>query len=140
MKNVSINHQPGLTAQNELTEENEFLQSTAQALNVYVTGGGTGGGDVNLTEIDGNPVSVNSGNSDVGTQRVVIADDQNPIETLEQTGLVPVVYDAVTYTNTSSTVDTYQYYTGGTGGTLVATVTVTWTNSTKSVLVSAVRT
>lgn len=54
--------------------------------------------------------------------------------------LVTVAFDTVTYTNTSSTVDTYTYKTGGTGGTTVATVTVTWTDATKSVLVSVVRT
>lgn len=63
------------------------------------------------------------------------------ITTLESTGLVPKVYDSITYTNTSTTVDTYRYYTGGTGGTLVATVTVTYSDpTTKSVLVSVVRT
>lgn len=55
-------------------------------------------------------------------------------------GLVPKSYDSIVYTNTSGTVDTYTYYTGGTGGTLVATVTVTWTDSTKTVLTSVVRT
>ena len=55
--------------------------------------------------------------------------------------LVTVPYDAITYTNTSTTVDTYRYYTGGTGGTLVATVTVTYSDpTTKAVLVSVVRT
>lgn len=56
------------------------------------------------------------------------------------TGLVPKIYDAITYTSTSATVDTYQYYKGGTSGTLVATLTITWTNSTKTILVSVVRT
>lgn len=49
-------------------------------------------------------------------------------------------YDSVTYTNTSSTVDTYAYYSGGTAGLLKATVTITWTDSTKSVISSVVRT
>jgi len=63
------------------------------------------------------------------------------VTTLEGTGLVPEVYDAITYTDTSTTVDTYRYYQGGTGGTLIATLTVTYSDpTTKSILVSAVRT
>lgn len=56
------------------------------------------------------------------------------------TGLMPKVFDAFTYTATSGTVDTYQYYTGGTGGSLVATLTVTFTAADHLVLVSGVRT
>lgn len=64
----------------------------------------------------------------------------SPTYTIETTGLVPKVYDALTYTPTSATVDTYKYYVGGTAGTLVATLTVTYTTSTHNTLVSAVRT
>lgn len=55
-------------------------------------------------------------------------------------GLVPVAYDAITYTATSTSVDTYNYYTGGTGGTLVATLTITYIDSSHNTLVSVVRT
>jgi hypothetical protein len=55
-------------------------------------------------------------------------------------GLSSIPYDSVTYTATSGTVDTYKYYTGGTGGTLQATVTITYTDSSHATLVSAVRT
>lgn len=55
-------------------------------------------------------------------------------------GLMPKVFDALTYTATSGTVDTYLYYTGGTGGSLVATLTVTFTASDHLTLVSVVRT
>ncbi len=51
-------------------------------------------------------------------------------------GFVPASFDYMSYTNTSSTVDTYTYKLGGSGGTTVRTVTVTWTNSTKSILSS----
>jgi hypothetical protein len=54
-------------------------------------------------------------------------------------GFNSTAYDSLTYTATSGTVDTYQYYAGGTGGTVVATVTITYTDSTHAVLVSAVR-
>lgn len=63
-----------------------------------------------------------------------------PVNTLEGTGLVPKVYDALTYTATSGTVDTYKYYTSGTGGTLVATLTVTFTAADHATLTSVVRT
>lgn len=55
---MSPNQREGLTAQNDLTGENEYIQSTSQALNVYITGGGTGGGDVNLIEVGGAPISL----------------------------------------------------------------------------------
>lgn len=44
--------------------------------------------------------------------------------------------DYVSYTATSPTVDTFVYKTGGSGGTTVATVTVTYTDDTHTVLVS----
>lgn len=49
-------------------------------------------------------------------------------------------YDSIVYTNTSTTVDTYQYYAGGTGGTLKATVTITYTDTTKAQMSTTVRT
>jgi hypothetical protein len=55
-------------------------------------------------------------------------------------GLDVPTYDAMTYTATSPTVGTYLYYVGGTGGNLVATVTITYTDATQTVLVSIVRT
>lgn len=48
-------------------------------------GGGGGGGDVNLNEIDGTPVATDAGNSDTGTQRVVIATNQTAIATSSTT-------------------------------------------------------
>lgn len=62
------------------------------------------------------------------------------VSTVETTGLVPKVFDYIgaNYSGVSS--DVYTYKTGGAGGTTVAVVTVTWTDATKSVLVSVVRT
>ena len=40
-------------------------------------------------------------------------------------------FDSITGEETSATVETYRYYTGGTGGTLVATVVVTYSDNTK---------
>lgn len=139
-QNVSPNNQPGLTAQNELTTQNEFIQSFNQALNVNIVGGGGGGGDVNLTEIDGNPISVDTGNSDIGTQRVVIADDQPPIQTLEQTGLVPYEFDYIGADYPDAVTAVYDYHQGGSGGTLVATVTVVYTDSSQENISTVTRT
>lgn len=47
--------------------------------------GGGGGGDVNLNEIDGTSVATGAGNSDTGTQRVVIATNQTAIATSSTT-------------------------------------------------------
>jgi hypothetical protein len=54
-------------------------------------------------------------------------------------GLVPSSYDYLSYTSNTTT-DVYEYYQGGSGGTLIATITVTWTDSTKTVLSSVART
>lgn len=50
-----------------------------------------------------------------------------------------VIYDAIVVT-TGSTTDTYVYKTGGTSGTTVATVVVTFTTSAKDILSTIVRT
>jgi len=47
--------------------------------------------------------------------------------------LVPVAYDHITYISGAST-DTYEYRSGGAGGTLVKTVTITYTNTSKAVI------
>lgn len=59
---------------------------------------------------------------------------------IDPMGQSSTAYDTVVYTNTSSTVDTYTYKSGGTGGTTTATVTITYTDSTKSQLSTVVRT
>lgn len=51
-----------------------------QAVRVnVVSGGGSGTSTVDLTEIGGNPISTDTGASDSGTQRVVLASDQPTI-------------------------------------------------------------
>lgn len=54
--------------------------------------------------------------------------------------LVSVEFDSISKTNTDSITETFQYYLGGLAGTLVATVTIIYTDSTKEDMVSAVRT
>ncbi len=75
---------------------------------------------------------------DVGT--AVDVGPSNPVPVGVKTGtFVTVAFDYMAYTSGSVT-DVYVYKTGGSGGTTVATVTVTWTNSSKDVLVSVART
>jgi hypothetical protein len=62
------------------------------------------------------------------------------VNTKETTGLVPFVFDYIAADYSGGTADVYTYKTGGSGGTTVATITVNWTDATKAVLVSVVRT
>lgn len=62
------------------------------------------------------------------------------INTKETTGLVPFVFDYIGANYAGATEDVYTYKTGGAGGSTVATITVNWTDATKSVLASVVRT
>ena len=62
------------------------------------------------------------------------------VNTKETTGLVPFVFDYIGANYSGSNFDVYTYKTGGLAGTTVATITVTWTDATKSVLVSVIRT
>ena len=62
------------------------------------------------------------------------------VATKETTGLVPFVFDYIGANYAGATADVYTYKTGGAGGTTVATITVNWTDATKTVLVSVVRT
>lgn len=48
-------------------------------------------------------------------------------------GLLPSAYDYITYTSASTT-DTYVFKTGGSGGTTVKTITITFTDTTKKTL------
>lgn len=78
-----------------------------------------------------------------GTTPVTLEADPNTHELLvfaATGGLVGVAYDYMSYTNTSSTVDTYTYKSGGAGGTVVATVTITYTDSSKSQVSTVART
>ena len=60
------------------------------------------------------------------------------VSSIETTGLIPKIYDYIAYTSASTT-DTYVYKSGGSGGTTKATLVVTWTDSTKSILASVAR-
>lgn len=58
---------------------------------------------------------------------------------IQTNSLVPYAYDYIGVT-TNSTSDVFAYKSGGAAGTLVATVTVSYTDSTKNTLLSVVRT
>lgn len=60
--------------------------------------------------------------------------------TSEITGLMPKVYDYISANFSGATADVYTYKVGGSGGSTAATLTVNWTDSTKAVLSSVVRT
>lgn len=62
----------------------------------------------------------------------------NPATSIGQ--LVPESYDAVTLELTSATVETFKFRVGGSTGPILATVTVTYTDSTKETISSVVRT
>jgi hypothetical protein len=62
------------------------------------------------------------------------------VATKETTGLVPFVFDYIGCNYAGATSDVYTYKTGGAGGATVATITVNWTDATKSTLASVVRT
>lgn len=51
-----------------------------------------------------------------------------------------IVFDSFFATFPSSTVEVYEYYQGGLAGTVVATVTITYTDATKTSVLSGVRT
>lgn len=54
--------------------------------------------------------------------------------------LIPAAYDYIAYTNTSTTVDAYVYKSGGSGGTTIATITITYTDTTKGQISTVART
>ena len=60
--------------------------------------------------------------------------------TAETTGLLPEVFDYIACNYAGATADVYTYKTGGAGGTTTATLTVNWTDATKTVLSTIVRT
>lgn len=60
-------------------------------------------------------------------------------ENIGLNGLVPEAHDYISLAQTA-TVDTWTYKSGGSGGTLVATVTVTFTDSGKGTISTVVRT
>jgi len=138
---ITPNERETIAAVDSITGDSFYVEGTAStgAINVNVAGS-AGTLDSNLTEIDGTAVAVNTGNANNGTQRVVLASDQPAIQTLEQTGLVPFEYDYLAAAYPDADTEVYTYYQGGSGGTLIATVTVNYTDSTKEFITNVTRT
>lgn len=68
-----------------------------------------------------------------GKTPVPVEVDPNTGALLVSTGrIVPEQFDYVAYTNTNGTTDTYVYKLGGASGTTIATVTIVYTDSTKT--------
>jgi hypothetical protein len=67
----------------------------------------------------------------------IIDTDFNAINSLGK--LVPESFDSIVATYPDTVTEVYTYKTGGLSGTTVATVTVVYTDSTKEVLTSVVR-
>ena len=59
---------------------------------------------------------------------------------IENNALVPFAFDYISADYSGATADVYTYKSGGSEGTTVATVTVNWTDATKAVLSTVVRT
>lgn len=67
-------------------------------------------------------------------------DNSFTLKTQLISNFTPALYDSVQVTYTSATIETYTFFTGGLAGTLVGTLTLTYTDSTKANLSTAVRT
>jgi len=63
--------------------------------------------------------------------------DADALKTVNVGTLVTGAYDAVTAEYPSATVEIYRYRVGGASGTIIASVTVTYTDASKEVFVSA---
>jgi hypothetical protein len=85
--------------------------------------------------------NLSSSNNDNEKNTYVLVNDNGSQEVAQRvklTGLGSLLegikYDYIAATYPSSTQEVYTYKTGGAGGTTVATITVNYTNSSKSVL------
>jgi hypothetical protein len=140
MKHISPNMREGIGAYDSILEEFFYVEGTSSngAINVNLAG--------SVSEIDTNLTQIGGANVTLGQKTtsnsfpVVIASDQSPIETLEQTGLVPFEYDYLAAAYPDADTEVYTYYTGGSGGTLIATITVNYTDATKEFISNVART
>lgn len=69
----------------------------------------------------------------------VYQDSNNALAVNPISGLVTAAFDAITVAYPSSTQEVYSYRTGGTGGTVVATLTLNYVDSTKAQLASVAK-
>jgi hypothetical protein len=71
---------------------------------------------------------------------VAISAAEDQIRTLTNSALINVAYDYISATYPTETQEVYVYKTGGSGGTTVATITVNYTDSTKTNISNVART
>ena len=98
--------------------------------------------DISLTAASGDSILA-VGTEDgtlTGTQHVLEIDSNKNLHVLNMGQLVPKVFDAISTTYPTTSQEVYSYFTGGLSGTLVATVTVNYTDSTKAVFLNVART
>lgn len=65
---------------------------------------------------------------------------QIPLHVIVDNGLVFATYDYIAPDFSGSTTDVYTFKSGGAAGTTVATLTITYTSSTKAVIASIAKT
>lgn len=82
--------------------------------------------------VDGTTPTIQATVEQVGTQGALLIKSLGSI--------VPFSYDYIAGVETNATTETYSYYTGGSGGTKVATVVVVYSDSGKSFVNSVTRT
>lgn len=82
------------------------------------------------------PVHINSREKE---RFVETSDGEVAVRTLSFAGLVDTHYDSFSLAVTTTT-DTYSFFSGGLAGTLVKTVTITYTDDTKATISTAVAT
>lgn len=102
-------------------------------------------GGASVPRVNGSVPVVNPDGTNIGSDLAQGLTDTElratPVPVSEATGLVPKVYDYMSYTDTNTTTDTYVYKTGGSAGTTVATVTIVYSDATtKSIIASVART
>lgn len=98
-----------------------------------------------IIQRDANRITVAGGVTDnaamdVTNLRVDPTSKRLKVDALASTSLIGLsAYDYVSLA-TASTTDTYTFKTGGSGGTTVATITITYTDSTKATISNVART
>ena len=75
-----------------------------------------------------------------GTKHAVVIDSDKNLHVINMGQLVPNIFDAIAVTYPSVSQEAYTYKIGGIAGVTVATVTVIYTDATKTVLTSVART
>lgn len=87
-------------------------------------------------------VNVEEHNNTLGTKKVTIygGNGTGSAVAVNFGGFNLPVYDYLSLNSSGSTQDIYTFYTGGSGGTLVATLTINYVDSTKAVITNVTKT